>query len=138
MSKAGFLFRKRTAVMGFAALLLLSSYVYSKEDVITVQGMIEDSQCAFNVHAKGRSHELMMKSGLAGAHADEKQCTLHCVKDMGGSYVLATKTEVYRLDDQVTPEQFAGEKVKVTGTLDPKTNTIHVQKIERDQDTKKK
>lgn len=116
-----------------AVVMLLASYSFSKESVVTVQGMIEDSQCAFNVHAKGHSHELMMKSGLAGAHADEKTCTLHCVKDMGGAYVLLSgKDEVYRLDDQVSPEKFAGEKVKITGTLDAKTHMLHVLKIEKE------
>jgi Protein of unknown function (DUF5818) len=35
----------------------------------------------------------------------------------------------YRLDDQKTAEKFAGEKVKVTGTLDAANNTIRVQSI---------
>ena len=50
---------------------------------------------------------------------------------MGGKYVLfnaASKT-FYELDDQAKPEEFAGKIVKVTGTLDSATKTIHVVSI---------
>lgn len=111
------------------AMLLVASHSFSKSSVITLHGMIEDGQCAFNVHAKGRSHDLMIGSGTAGA--TEKACTLHCVKQMGGSYVLAVKGGVYKLDDQSQPEKFAGEKVKVTGQLvDVKSNTLHAITID--------
>jgi len=33
------------------------------------------------------------------------------------------------LDDQNAPNAYAGQKVTVTGTLDAKTNTIHVNSI---------
>jgi hypothetical protein len=50
---------------------------------------------------------------------------------MGGKYVLfnATKKTVYQLDDQTKPTEFAGAKVRVTGTLDKATETIHVTDI---------
>ncbi len=72
-------------------------------------------------------HDQMLQSGKV---KNAKECTLECVK-MGATYVLynaATKT-TYQLDDQKTPEQFAGDKVTVNGTLDAATNTIHVEKI---------
>jgi hypothetical protein len=37
--------------------------------------------------------------------------------------------EIYTLSDQRTPEKFAGKKVTVTGTLDTRTMTIHVDSI---------
>ena len=37
---------------------------------------------------------------------------------------------VYRLDKQDAIREFAGQKAKITGALDPKTKTIHVEKIE--------
>lgn len=80
-------------------------------------GEIMDSNCA-----KSGAHN----PAMGGA----KECTLACVKG-GGKFVLyntTTKT-VYQLDDQKKPEEFAGEKVKVTGTLDAKTKTIHVADI---------
>jgi len=89
----------------------------------TYTGEIMDSACA-----KAGSHDGMMK-----AHAnikDAKGCTLGCVKG-GAKFVLydATSKKVYELDDQDKPLQFAGDKVKVTGTLDKTTNTIHVTDI---------
>ncbi|MEO0248480.1 MAG: DUF5818 domain-containing protein [candidate division WOR-3 bacterium] len=61
----------------------------------------------------------------------DKECTLKCVK-MGSKFILADqkKNVVYQLDDQKTPEQYAGQMVKVRGTLDAKTKTIRVKSIE--------
>ena len=86
-------------------------------------GEIMDSPCAMM-----GGHKSMIKQ--VGAK-DAKQCTVKCVAG-GGKYVLydaGTKTS-YQLDDQSKPKDFAGQKVKVTGTLDSTTNTIHVQNIE--------
>lgn len=108
--------------------LLGAGFAVAKDKTFT--GEIYDSQCA-----KEGSHAMMLaKEGMAGKENDpmaKTMCAKNCVK-MGGKYVLfnaATKT-VYELDDQQKPEQFAGQKVKVTGTLDKTTKTIHVSKIE--------
>ena len=79
----------------------------------TFTGEISDSMC-------GAKH---MMSGSA------KDCTEKCVSG-GSKYVLAdTATgKVYQLSDQQKPKQFAGEKVKVTGSL--KGDTIEVGAIE--------
>jgi hypothetical protein len=123
-----------TIAMILAAALCANSFGKDKpkEDVVKLQGAVVDSQCAFNVHSETRSHEWMIKRGVQDA-TDEKSCTLHCVKDMGGSYVLVVKKDVYRLDDQVKSELFAGKNVKVSGTLDPKTNTVHVYEMVEDK-----
>lgn len=104
----------------------------SADGVIVVRGAIEDSQCAFNVHSEGRSHDWMIKKGVPGAK-DERSCTLHCVKDMGGVYVLVTKDDIYRLDEQSLTEVYAGRKVKITAIPGPKPYTLHVLKIEEDK-----
>jgi hypothetical protein len=44
--------------------------------------------------------------------------------------VLASKGHVYHLDNQDLPRSFVGEKVKVHGFLDPKTEIIRVVDIE--------
>ena len=36
----------------------------------------------------------------------------------------------YKLDDQEKAQQYVGKNVKITGTLDASTNTIHVSDIE--------
>ena len=77
-------------------------------------GNISDSMC-------GLTHMMPGKSA--------KDCTLECVKS-GSKYVLAdsAKGKVYQLTDQKSPEKFAGQKVKVTGTL--QGDTINVTAIE--------
>jgi len=120
----------------FAAVALLSFYSFAKDKpkdaTVSLHGAIVDSQCAFNVHSDARSHEWMMKRGVQGA-SDEESCTRHCVKDMGGSYVLVVKNGVYKLDDQVKAEQFAGKKVKINGTLEAETHSLHVFDMEEDK-----
>jgi hypothetical protein len=90
----------------------------------TFTGEIFDSQCAMN-----GSHAQMEK--MHNMPDDSKACTLECVK-MGGKFVLydAANKVTYPLDDQEKPKEFAGQKVKVTGTYDEATKTIHVQSIE--------
>ncbi len=87
-------------------------------------GEIMDSQCAMN-----NSHKQMEQ--MKGMPDDSKMCTLKCV-EMGGKFVLqdTAKKITYQLDDQEKPKEFAGQKVKVTGTYDKAAKTIHVEKIE--------
>jgi hypothetical protein len=106
-----------------AAPLLLVLSAVGLASAKDFSGEIMDSACA-----KMGSHEGMMK-GHPGIK-DAKGCTLGCVKN-GAKFVLydeSSKT-VYQLDDQDKPMQFAGDKVKVMGTLDKATNTIHVTDI---------
>jgi hypothetical protein len=126
----------RAAVL-LVAISLLTSYAFSKDkpkenNTVALHGAIMDSQCAYNVHSDAHSHDWMTKRGIQGA-TDEESCTHHCVKDMGGSYVLVVKKDVYKLDDQVKAEQFAGKKVKINGSLDAETHTLHVFDMEEDK-----
>jgi hypothetical protein len=89
----------------------------------TFTGEIMDSACA----SMGSHSGMMAKEG---GPKTAKACTAACVKG-GAKYVLydsATKT-TYQLDDQTKPEQFAGDKVKVMGTYDAASKTIHVADI---------
>lgn len=61
-------------------------------------------------------------------HTDA-DCVKMCVK-ASGQYALFDGQNVLKLSDQKTPAKFAAQKVKVTGTLNPKTNTIKVVSIE--------
>lgn len=94
----------------------------------TFEGEVADSQCAMNVHSLSRSHKEMIDMGSAGKTATD--CANYCVKQRGGKYVLQTKHDVYHLDNQELVEKSAGLKVKLTGTLDPKTNIIQVRSVE--------
>jgi len=69
----------------------------------------------------------MRQNGLKNA----KDCTLQCARS-GGSFVLfdpETKT-VYQLDDQQKPEPFAGQRVRVSGTYDENSKTMHIESIQ--------
>jgi len=52
----------------------------------------------------------------------------------GGKFVLRDESHGvwYELDDQRWAARFEGKEVRVTGTLDPSRNAIHVQNIEED------
>lgn len=125
------------AVVMLVAISLLAAYAFSKDkpkdsNTVVLHGAVMDSQCAFNVHSDAHSHDWMTKRGVQGA-TDEESCTQHCVKDMGGSYVLVAKKDVYKLDDQVKAEQFAGKKVKVSGSLDETGHTVHIFNMEEEK-----
>ena len=118
--------------VSLTAILLVSvlSFAAPKSKAKTFRGEIMDSQCAMN----GSHAEMMKKEGMGDKNPNDpmakKMCTENCVK-MGGKYVLFNPADksVYELDDQTKPAQFAGENVKVKGTVEGKT--IHVQSISK-------
>jgi hypothetical protein len=83
----------------------------------TFTGTITDDMC-------GKIGHSYMRMGPT-----DSECTLACVSVHDAAYVLYDGKELYTLSDQKTPEKFAGQKVKITGTLDDKTKTIHVESI---------
>jgi hypothetical protein len=91
-------------------------------------GTIADSQCALNVHSLSQSHKEMLESKSVGT--TDADCVWYCITERGGHFVLQNKSKVYKLDKQDFSRQFAASKVKITGTLDPQTNTIHVHNVE--------
>jgi hypothetical protein len=101
--------------------------VVTASDERAFLGEISDSQCALNVHSLTRSHQEMLKSKSMGGSAAE--CSNYCVRYLGGDYVLSSKTDVYRLDDQKRVAKFAGQSVKLVGVLEP-NGTIRVISIE--------
>jgi hypothetical protein len=89
------------------------------------EGEIMDEHCA-----QMGSHNMTMK---ANQLATPDLCTSFCVyfQKSPGKYVLfnaATKA-IYQLDDQEQVSFFADRKVKVSGTYDPATKTIHVSDL---------
>jgi hypothetical protein len=121
----------RIAVLIVMSMLALSFAAYAgEEESKTFHGEISDSQCALNVHSLTQSHQEMLKSKSGDAGSTPASCSQFCIVHMGGKFVLASKGHVYHLDNQDLPRGFVGEKVKVHGILDPKTETIHVEDIE--------
>ena len=97
-------------------------------DEKTFKGEIADTQCALNVHSLSQSHKEMMD--MKPEIKTEAACARFCVKERGGRYVLQIKGKVYKLDAQELAEKWAGQKVKVVGKLDAKTDVITVRSID--------
>ncbi len=83
----------------------------------TFTGTITDNMCVKADHSQ-------MRMGPTDA-----ECTNACISVHGATYVLYAGKDTYTLSDQKAPERFAGQKVKVVGTLDAKTKTIQVDSI---------
>jgi hypothetical protein len=104
--------KKLTIVLLFTAAMSLAG-----GQPQTFTGTITDSMCVAD-------HAMMHV-------APDAKCVRECVK-VGSSvkYVLFDGKNAYKLSDQQTPAQFAAQKVRVVGTLFPKTGIIQVAKIE--------
>ncbi len=72
----------------------------------TIVGIISDNMCAEAGHAS-------MRMGPTDA-----ECTNACVDAHGALYVLVSGRDVYTLSDQRAPQMYAGQKVRVTGTVE--------------------
>lgn len=122
--------RKGIAAVLWVLSLALPSLLGARQgDQQAFEGYISDSQCAMNVHSLSRSHKEMLKSGDFGKTPAD--CVWYCVTQRGGRFVLQKGRKVYKLDDQNIDRELAAQKVRITGTYDERTNTIHVLKIER-------
>jgi hypothetical protein len=122
---------KRARVALSAAVLVCLMAIYPPArggDDKTFKGEIADTQCALNVHSLSQSHKEMIE--MKPEVKTNADCARYCVKERGGRFVLQTSDKVYKLDAQVLAEQWAGLKVKVIGSLDPKTDTITVKTME--------
>jgi hypothetical protein len=83
----------------------------------TFTGTVADDACAKDGHAS-------MRMGPTDA-----ECTIECVSAHGVPYVLVNGKTIYNLTGQQTLQKFAGQRVRVVGTLDPKTRTIAVDSV---------
>lgn len=51
-------------------------------------------------------------------------------KEADSFTLKVTDTTSYKLDNQEQVQQYVGQRVRVTGTLDPASNLIHVERVE--------
>jgi Protein of unknown function (DUF5818) len=122
-------FWKQSALCLIALILLcLTSPSAFGGDEKVFTGEIGDTQCAMNVHSLDKSHKEMLKVKSVGKTAAD--CTLFCIKNRGGRFVIQNKDKVYRLDKPELVEPYAGQKVRIIGTLDAQTETIEIRKID--------
>lgn len=103
--------------MRFAVLsLALCAALAAAGQVQTFTGRITDTMC-------GAKHGMMRGQSDA-------DCVRTCVRNSSSQYALYDGKSVLRLSDQKTSAKFAGQAVKITGTLNPKTDSIKVVSIE--------
>src|SRR5262245_20314013 len=97
--------------------LLAAASLSAGQGKQTFVGVITDDVCGKGGHA-----QMQMRP-------TDRECAIACTGAHGAAYALYDGKEVYGLSDQRTPEEFAGRKVNVTGTLDAKTRRISVDSI---------
>ena len=118
----------RIAILCAAGILGWANAAYAQAGAVKIfHGEVSDSQCALNVHSLTRSHEEMLKSKSMGGTS--RSCSQYCIEHLGGELVLSSGATVFRLDNQSAAREYAGQKAKVVGTLDPKTKIIHMVSI---------
>jgi hypothetical protein len=118
---------RRNRIWYAAGVLVLASAAWGQSSRL-FRGEVSDSQCALNVHSLTRSHQEMLKSKSMGGTSNT--CAVYCIEHLGGYLVLSAGKDVYRLDRPDLVHGYEGRQVKVTGVLDPKSNQIHVLRID--------
>lgn len=103
-------------------LLAIGSSSFAEEKNGTFTGEIMDKPCA-----QMGSHANMMKEEGA---KDAKECTLKCVKSGAPFALIDSKTKkVYMIDDGKKVQEYAGQKVQITGAYDDDNQLLHVKSI---------
>ena len=104
----------KSLLLVFVALATLSAAPQKR----TFTGVITDDMCAT------KAGHATMRMG-----SNDAECTHACVDAHGSFYVLYDGKTAYTLTDQKKPQAFAGQKVKITGTLDPAKHLIVIESI---------
>ena len=81
---------------------------------IEIQGTISDSKCGAN-HSTDSD--------------EDKACVARCLKGGLNAVLVSSGGEIYKLDQQDKAKEFAGEHVKVTGSVSD--HSISVTSIEK-------
>ena len=112
-----------TALILFACAAIAQSGTQKPPDTYT--GEIFDTQCALQA-----SHEAM--ENTRRLPNDAQQCVIFCVKNGARLVLYDPGTGItYAVDDQEKLRPFAGQQVKITGTLDTFANILHLQSIDK-------
>ena len=100
-----------------SVVLLALAVISGASAAETFTGTITDDMCAKGDHSG-------MRMG-----PNDGECARSCVILHDAEYVLWDGRATYQLSDQKKPYEFAGQRVRVTGTLDSKTRMIKVESI---------
>ena len=107
--------RFRLRLAPAALILIISSFLIAAADPQSVTGVITDTMC-------GAKHGMMKGQS-------DVECVRMCVKG-AREYALYDGAHTWKLSDQKKPAAFAAKRVKVTGVVDEKSQTIKVTSIE--------
>lgn len=103
----------RTAIVAVLVIVAASAAHGAR----TFTGTMSDDMCTKADHSQ-------MRMGSTDA-----ECATACVSAHGATYVLYDGKNVYKLNGRQPLDRFAGQRVRVTGALDAKTQTIQVDSI---------
>ena len=101
------------------SLIFSGALIVSAAGPQNFKGIVTDSMC-------GKDHAMMKVN-------PDSKCVVECARH-GSKYALFNGKTAYVLSDQKTPEQFAGKKVTVNGTLYEKTGILKVDSIQASND----
>ncbi len=98
-------------------------------------GLLVGVTCSTPAPAFARSNARVAQQDPAPPSSQNQQDTQTFtgkIAQVNGHYVLqdTSSNTNYKLDDEAKAKQFDGKNVKVIGTLDTSSNTIHVSDIE--------
>ena len=113
---------RRSAGLFAAALLAATASSADSPPMQLFVGTISDSECGLD-HARMKAQHHL---------TDDLVCTRDCCLKYKQEYVLADHAagDVFQLDDQKRAGRFANRPVRILGTLDEDSGTIHVVRIE--------
>ena len=111
------MFARTLPILSFLLVPLAAGVLFAAPQKQTFTGVISDSMCPKGDHSQ-------MQMGPTDA-----ACAAACVSIHDADYILYDGKASYTLSDQKTPAKFAGQKVKVVGSLDAKTKKIQVDSI---------
>ncbi len=94
--------------------LLAYGIAFAQNRIGTFEGVITDTMCKNN-------HAMMKLS-------PDAKCVRECVKG-GSQYALLEGVNAYPLSDQRAPAPFAGQRVRIKGTLYEKTKILKADSI---------
>lgn len=113
----GFRARPAITIIAVCTGLVTTTWIAAAQAKQTIVGTITDDMCATADHSK-------MRMG-----SNDAECAKACVDAHGAAYVVFDGKVAYGLSDQKTAATLVAKRVRVIGTVDPKTKKITVDSM---------
>ena|SRR5579863_9322718 len=122
--------KKLMTVFGTMALAaILSGISFAQQDQPAQTAPSAQPPAASQPDQSGQQPSSPSTDSSSSMQSSDASSFTGTVVKAGGKYVLKTADANYQLDDQQKAKQFVGQQVKVNGSLDASTSTIHVSDI---------